>query len=692
MHRNRIRVRPAGGSHLASGTSSMAHMSYDSTNESFRDVRATAPQSAESPFAAQNSHTWNAQSPSLLYGADGSGGGWRYVRRIANLAYSTVSGVFGVLGVKPHGEVKASTDNTASTRAFPYSTAHPNISRISPATPAQSCSGAPPPSDETRVADTIELRRPRRSTAQSSLPPPKPPVSEQAPQTRDAPLSYPSVREAPQCQITVNQYFAAPERSIYPMVFTHPGEPASYRGAPAYPSRASLLTAPSSLQIHAKRPRLASPTAAATELRVRKAPKTVTDNDACDASLSNAPSAIPLGSQENSLTVPIGSLATTRLFGKAKTSNNDDASFSAKPAAPLADVPTAKAPLFGGTATPAAAAAAPNLFVFGSKPAEATSARSVAAAPTFGAPKTNSFVKAGPPAVMPDDSGFAPNADSDDDEKGNDKKTKTENSAPAKAPFSFSTAGAKPTFGAAPPSTGAPANPFSFSAKPAEKADTAAAPTFGAPKTNSFVKAGPPAVMPDDSGFAPNADSDDDEKGNDKKTKTENSAPAKAPFSFSTAGAKPTFGAAPPSTGAPANPFSFSAKPAEKADTAAAPTFGAPKTNSFVKAGPPAVMPDDSGFAPNADSDDDEKGNDKKTKTEGTTSGGSSGAFSFNVNTDRAKPNFGSGFAFGGSSSFGTSTGASGAAANPFSFPNPTPTGAFGASGSTGFSFTTSKK
>ncbi|AYU80764.1 hypothetical protein LdCL_290033000 [Leishmania donovani] len=677
----------------------MAHMSFDGADVPFCDLRAAAPRPAESSFAAPNSHAWSAPSPSSPYDANESGEGWRYVRRIANLAYNTVSGVLGVLHAKPHGEANASTDNNTSAKAFPYPTVHRNTPHTSAAAPAQSYSGAPRPPEETHVADTIELRRPRRSTAQHHVPPPQPPVSEPAPQTRDAPLTYPSAREAPQCQITVNQYFAAPERSIYPMVFAHPDEATTYRRAPAYPSRASLLTVPSSLQVHAKRPRLASPPAAAAESRMRKAPKTATDNDACDASLSNAPSAIPPGSQENSLTVPIGSLATVRLFGKANAFSNDDASVAAKPAAPLADVPTAKAPLFGGTTTPTAAAAAPNLFVFGSKPADTIPARSVPAAPAFGAPKPNSFVKAGPPAVIPDDGAFAPNADSDDDDKGNDKGTRPpkESSAPAKAPFSFSPAGVKPAFGATPPlSTGAPANPFSFSAKPAEKADAPAAPAFGAPKPNSFVKAGPPAVIPDDGAFAPNADSDDDDKGNDKGTRPpkESSAPAKAPFSFSPAGVKPAFGATPPlSTGAPANPFSFSAKPAEKADAPAAPAFGAPKPNSFGKAGPPAVIPDDGAFAPNADSDDDDKGNDKKAKAESATPGGRSGPFSFNLNSNRAKPAFGSGFAFGGSSSLGASTGASGTAANPFSFPNhPTPTESFGASCSPSFSFPTSKK
>ncbi|CBZ23770.1 conserved hypothetical protein [Leishmania mexicana MHOM/GT/2001/U1103] len=579
----------------------MAHMSFDGADVPFCDPRPAAPRPAGSSFAGPNSHTWNAPSPSSPYDANESGEGWRYVRRIANLAYNTVSGVLGVLHVRPHGEVNAFTDNNTSAKAFPYATVHPNTPHISTTTPAQSYSGAPQPSEETHVADTIELRRPRRSTVQYHLPPPQPPVSEPAPQTRDALLAYPSVREPPQCQITVNQYFAAPERSIYPMVFAHPDEAATYRGATAYPSRASLLTSPSSLQVHAKRPRLASPPVAAAESRMRKTPKTATDNDACDASLSNAPSAIPLGSQENSLTVPIGSLATVRLFGKAKTSSNDDASAAAKPSSPLADVPTVKAPLFGGTATPAAVAAAPNSFVFGSKPAGAIPARSAPAAPAFGAPKTNSFVKPGPPAVIADDSGFAPNADSDDDDKGNDRVTK------------------------------------------------------------------PPK---------------------------ESSAPAKAAFSFSPIGVKPTFGATPPlSTGTPANPFSFSAKLAEKADTPTAPAFGAPKTNSFVKPGPPAVIADDSGFAPNADSDDDDKGNDKKAKTESATSGGSSGAFSFNLNSNRAKPAFGSGLSFGGSSSLGASTGASGTASNPFSFPShPTPTGSFGASCTPSFSFTSSKK
>ncbi|CAJ1031164.1 hypothetical protein Q4I30_005763, partial [Leishmania utingensis] len=502
MHRNRIRVRPSGSNHLSSGTNSMQHMSFDGTDESLHNCRAAAPQPAESSFAAHNSQAWHAQSSSLPDDANDSGEAWRYARRIASLAYDTVSGVLGVLRAKPCKEVKMSKDNYIPLKALSSPTVPPNTPHISAATSAQSCCGAQQPSDEAHMADTIELRRPRHSTFQYQALPPQPPVSESAPQMREVPHMHPSMRGSPQYQITVNQYFAAPERDLYPIVFANPDQAAKHSGASAYPSRASLLTVPSSVQGYAKRPRLAFPPAAAEELRVRKAPKTATDTNTLDVSLSNAPSAIPLDSQDNSLTVPIASLAKQRLFGRTKATNKYDAPVTAKPSAPLADAPTAKAPLFGGTATANAAAAPPN-FIFGSKLAETAPARSAPGAPAFGVSKSNSFVKAGPPAVIPDDNGFAPNADSDDDK---DVKSATDNAAPAKTSFSFSPLGTKPTFGAAPPSSaGAPPNPFSFSAKPAEAAPARSAPgapAFGVSKSNSFVKAGPPAVIPDDSGFA----------------------------------------------------------------------------------------------------------------------------------------------------------------------------------------------
>ncbi|XQJ28819.1 hypothetical protein NXY56_004852 [Leishmania guyanensis] len=693
MHRNRIRVRPSGSNHLSSGTNSMQHMSFDGTDESLHNCRAAAPQPAESSFAAHNSQAWHAQSSSLPGDANDSGEAWRYARRIASLAYDTVSGVLGVLRAKPCKEVKMSKDNYTPLKALSSPTVPPNTPHISAATSAQSCCGAQQPSDEAHMADTIELRRPRHSTFQYQALPPQPPVSESAPQMREVPHMHPSMRGSPQYQITVNQYFAAPERDLYPIVFANPDQAAKHSGASAYPSRASLLTVPSSVQGYAKRPRLAFPPAAAEELRVRKAPKTATDTNTLDVSLSNAPSAIPLDSQDNSLTVPIASLAKQRLFGRTKATNKYDAPVTAKPSAPLADAPTAKAPLFGGTATANAAAAPPN-FIFGSKLAEAAPARSAPGAPAFGVSKSNSFVKAGPPAVIPDDSGFAPNADSDDDK---DVKSATDNATPAKTSFSFTPLGTKPTFGAVPPSSaGAPPNPFSFSAKSAEAAPARSAPgapAFGVSKSNSFVKAGPPAVIPDDSGFAPNADSDDDK---DVKSATDNATPAKTSFSFTPLGTKPTFGAVPPSSaGAPPNPFSFSAKSAEAAPARSAPgapAFGVSKSNSFVKAGPPAVIPDDSGFAPNADSDDDTRSNNKRAKAESASPDGGSGAFSFSLSSSLAKPPFGSGLTSAGSPSFGASTGASGTAAKPFSFANPTSTGPFGASYSSGFPFSTSKK
>ncbi|CAJ1031149.1 hypothetical protein, conserved [Leishmania shawi] len=597
MHRNRIRVRPSGSNHLSSGTNSMQHMSFDGTDESLHNCRAAAPQPAESSFAAHNSQAWHAQSSSLPGDANDSGEAWRYARRIASLAYDTVSGVLGVLRAKPCKEVKMSKDNYTPLKALSSPTVPPNTPHISAATSAQSCCGAQQPSDEAHMADTIELRRPRHSTFQYQALPPQPPVSESAPQMREVPHMHPSMRGSPQYQITVNQYFAAPERDLYPIVFANPDQAAKHSGASAYPSRASLLTVPSSVQGYAKRPRLAFPPAAAEELRVRKAPKTATDTNTLDVSLSNAPSAIPLDSQDNSLTVPIASLAKQRLFGRTKATNKYDAPVTAKPSAPLADAPTAKAPLFGGTATANAAAAPPN-FIFGSKLAEAAPARSAPGAPAFGVSKSNSFVKAGPPAVIPDDSGFAPNADSDDDK---DVKSATDNATPAKTSFSFTPLGTKPTFGAVPPSSaGAPPNPFSFSAKSAE-----AAPARSAP---------------------------------------------------------------------------------------GAPAFGVSKSNSFVKAGPPAVIPDDSGFAPNAESDDDTRSNNKRAKAESASPDGGSGAFSFSLSSSLAKPPFGSGLTSAGSPSFGASTGASGTAAKPFSFANPTSTGPFGASYSSGFPFSTSKK
>ncbi|KAG5473911.1 hypothetical protein LSCM1_04546 [Leishmania martiniquensis] len=779
MHRNRIRVRPAGNSNGSSGTRSMPHIDFNGADESFRDLRAAAPRSAESALATPSSHSWDAQSSSALYDANASGEGWRYVRRIASLAYDTVSGVLDVLRARTDGEASASKDNYPPVKALSSPMAPPNTPQLPSATLAQSCAVARQRCSEAHVADTVELRQSRRSAFSHQLPPPHVTVSERAPQARDPPPMPPPVREAPQCQITVNQYFAAPERSIYPLVFANLDQATTCRVSPASQPRVSLLAAPSSVTDHAKRPRLAAP-AAPTESRERKAQKRTAYTDAPQACLGGAPSAIQAGSQENPSTVPIMPRAPARLSGKADAPNGDVGTAPAKSAVSLADTPAPRAPLFGGATTTPAATAAPNAFVFGSKPAAAAPKHSgrAATAPAFGAAKASSFVKPGPPAVISDDSGFAPNADSDD-ERGT--KTSSESAAPAKAPFSFSPIGAKPTFGATSSlSTGAPANPFSFSAKTAEASPASTAPAFGAAKASSFVKPGPPAVISDDSGFAPNADSDD-ERGT--KTSSESAAPAKAPFSFSPIGAKPTFGATSSlSTGAPANPFSFSAKTAEASPASTAPAFGAAKASSFVKPGPPAVISDDSGFAPNADSDDergtktssesaapakapfsfspigakptfgatsslstgapanpfsfsaktaeaspastapafgaakassfvklgppavisddsgfapnadsDDKGHDREAKADSSATGGGSGAFSFRLNAAGAKPPLGRQFAFGGASPFGATASASETAAKPFPT-NPRSTGPLGTPSNLSFTFPSLKQ
>ncbi|KAG5497448.1 hypothetical protein JIQ42_03934 [Leishmania sp. Namibia] len=687
MHRNRIRVRPAGSSNGSNGTRSLPDIDFVGADESFGDRRAAAPRSGDSVLAARESHTWNAQSSSSPHDANNSGEGWRYARRIANLAYDTVSGVLDVLRARAYGEASASKDKCPPVQKVSSSMAPPDKVHIHAANPVQTYSVARQPCDEAHVADTVELRQSRRSAFHHQLPTPQAPASEPAPQTRDAPLVLPPVREAPQCQITVNQYFAAPERSIYPMVFANSDHDSMYRSSPAYPPRVSLLTARPSLQDHAKRPRLAGSPAASAESRARKAPKKTTFADASQASSCSAPSAIPVGSQENSLKVPIASLATARMLGKANAANEDEDPAPAMSAVSLVDMPMTKMPLFSGASTASTAAAAPKAFVFGATPAAVAPKHSVTAAPAFGTAKTSSFVKPGPPAVIPDDSGFAPGADSDDD-KGT--QPSSESAVPTKATFSFSPIGAKPAFGGTSSlATGAPANPFSFSAKPAEATPATAAPAFGTAKMSSFVKPGPPAVIPDDSGFAPGADSDDD-KGT--QPSSESAVPTKATFSFSPIGAKPAFGGTSSlATGAPANPFSFSAKPAEATPATAAPAFGTAKTSSFVKPGPPAVIPDDSGFAPGADSDDD-KGRAKESKADSAGKGGGSGAFSFRLNEGRAKLPSGRDLTFGVSSPFGASAGASGTAAKPFSFSNSASSGPLGVPSAHGFSFATPKQ
>ncbi|KAG5490296.1 hypothetical protein JKF63_00416 [Porcisia hertigi] len=656
MHRDRIRVRPAGGVGPLSGTNSVSHLGLGSLDGSSSDRGAAALRRSESSFVTPSGQGWNAQSLSSESNADRSGEIWRYTRRIANLAYCTVGGIFKGICTISDGKAKTFQDSCASAKAIASPATPPNAHAMYAETPPHDYSAAGQLSEETHKADTIELRQPRHDKLQYQVPQPHRPITGSARQIPEPPLVHPVVQETPQCYITVNQYFTAPERSIYPVVSAHSDQAAMYRGAHSSQSRASLLTAPSPLPSLQKRPRLAISSAAAAVSRVRKAPKVAPETDASQTSLSNAPSAIPLGSQDNSLTVPIASLGTTRLFDNTKLSLNDDAQVSAKFSTPSpVDAPTAKAPLLGVKMAATAATAVSNNFIFGAKSTGGAPARSVPAAPAFGAPKTNPFVKAGPPAVIPDDGGFAPGADSDDDDKGT--KSTAESTAPAKASFSFGPSGSKPTFGATPlPSTGAPVNPFSFSAKPVEAAparSVPAAPAFGAPKTNSFVKAGPPAVIPDDGGFAPGADSDDDDKGT--KSTAESTAPAKASFSFGPSGSKPTFGATPlPSTGAPVNPFSFSAKPVEAAparSVPAAPAFGAPKTNPFVKAGPPAVIPDDGGFAPGADSDDDDKG----TKSTAESTAPAKASFSFGPSG--SKPTFGA-----------TPLPSTGAPVNPFSF------------------------
>ncbi|KAF8276253.1 Nucleoporin NUP98 [Trypanosoma cruzi] len=202
--------------------------------------------------------------------------------------------------------------------------------------------------------------------------------------------------------------------------------------------------------------------------------------------------------------------------------------------------------------------------------------------PNQGIVRSGGFVRSGPPAVVPEDDGFAPNAGSDDE----GPKKPSNASAPPK-PFSLGTGSlsAKPT-----PGTGlnsapvASSNPFSFgnSSGGAAPADKPAAPSnsFGvvvskgltvqggnSAGSGGFVRSGPPAVVPEDDGFAPNAGSDDE----GPKKPSNASAPPK-PFSLGTGSlsAKPA-----PGTGlnsapvASSNPFSFGnssggAAPADK--------------------------------------------------------------------------------------------------------------------------------
>ncbi|KAF5225218.1 hypothetical protein ECC02_001764 [Trypanosoma cruzi] len=224
--------------------------------------------------------------------------------------------------------------------------------------------------------------------------------------------------------------------------------------------------------------------------------------------------------------------------------------------------------------------------------------------PNQGIVRSGGFVRSGPPAVIPEDDGFAPNAGSDDE----GPKKPSIASAPPK-PFSLGTGSlpAKPAPGTGPNSApAAPSNPFSFGnssggAAPADKpaapsnpfsfgnssggaapADKPAAPSnsFGvvvskgltvqggnSAGSGGFVRSGPPAVIPEDDGFAPNAGSDDE----GPKKPSIASAPPK-PFSLGTGSlpAKPAPGTGPNSAPvAPSNPFSFGnnsggAAPADK--------------------------------------------------------------------------------------------------------------------------------
>eukprot|EP00796_Vickermania_ingenoplastis_P002346 gene2346-1475_t len=266
-----------------------------------------------------------------------------------------------------------------------------------------------------------------------------------------------------------------------------------------------------------------------------------------------------------------------------------------------------------GSGVPAAPSKAP--FSFGA-PSSAPGSTTLGSGDAKAAPPSNGFFKKGPPAVIPDDSGFAPNA-GDEDDKGSDKPS-TQPAAAAKPGFAFG-ASSGASSAPSPFGSGAPAAPskapFSFGAPSSAPGST----TLGsgdakaAPPSNGFFKKGPPAVIPDDSGFAPNA-GDEDDKGSDKPS-TQPAAAAKPGFAFgapSGASSAPSpFGSGAPAAPSKA-PFSFGAPSSAPGST----TLGsgdakaAPPSNGFFKKGPPAVIPDDSGFAPNA-GDEDDKGSDK---------------------------------------------------------------------------------
>lgn len=692
MYRDRIRVRPASGR-----PSLDPYGSLDSD-----DYAVHRSSAAPTTFAASVNDSQRAEATSsfqpYVEGEEGSEG-LRYARRIAQLAYDTVSSVFGAFrGKSGDGESMNENGDFSAAPLPPPQAAALASPAVPPNTPytAATSAAAPTGADISRAetaggrfADTIERRQPRPYDyhRDASNPPPPPPSQYQQQQQqrwqedgyRAADVAavprVVSLREAPQYQITVNQYFAAPERSAYPIVATAPTYVAPRpRATLDYQPRVSLLTVPSAVRPQPKRERsnTAEKETSAVQQPAAKVAKTAEPfMAASDISLSNAPSAIPHGSPDNSLTVPISVTGgSAALFGKAKA---------------------ADAPLFGPKPTAPAAPA----FTFGAKPTTTTAA-STTTAPAA-APATGGFVKAGPPAVIADDDGFASNADSGD-EKGEEKKAAAP-AAPAKPAFSFSASTLKPAFtGATTTPTAAatapaassqapPANPFSFSPKPAEKPATAAAPpAASAPKMNGFFKTGPAAVIPDDSGFAPNADSDGED--GDKAPAKAESAPAAASkppaFSFNIGNAAPAFGsnngttptsaAAPPAS--PPKAFSFAPKPAD-----AAPASTTPFPNSFVKAGPAAVIPDDSSFAPNADSDDDNDnatGGAKRSRSDGAAPAPApaSSPFSFTASASAAKPTFGSGGATFGSPSgpsaptfsFGAPATTSESPANPFKF------------------------
>ncbi|KPA80684.1 hypothetical protein ABB37_04861 [Leptomonas pyrrhocoris] len=735
MFRDRIRVRPAGGRPSFGSRDVLADDGMD--GEDGRPYRRQGA-AADNAFASSLnfSHRGEASS-SADFAAAPSGEAWPYACRVARLALDTVSSVFGALGTRAGDEAKVHDGFAGTTAVLRSAAAPPTLSSptVPPNTPYDANVATPPTSHfhcapsaegaysaepaEGRPSGLIERRSARgyaHDYSSARVPLRDQPAMDQ-PNVAAAPRAAgsvyfsppPSVREAPQYQITVNQYFAAPERSAYPVVATAPSYLEPRRStAVGYRPRVSLLTVPSAIHPHTKRERSttsATATTRASEALAAKAAKTTSTAaavNALDVSLSNAPSAIPLGSPENSLTVPIsfaGSGGSAPLFGRAKKAEE---SAPAKPAE--------SGPLFGAkSATPVTPA-----FVFGAKPAATTTtATTPASAQPFGG-----FVKKGPPAVVADDYGFAPNADDGDADDSKNKDADSATTAAKPLGFSFHASGLKPAFAspgttttattASAPAKAAPLpNPFSFSPKPKEKTgdappasttDSATTSASAAPKGNGFVKAGPPAVMPDDDGFASGADSDDEDEAN-APAKTE-SATATKPlgFTFNSASFKPAFnsGSPPPST-AP-KPFSFAAKPAETAAPPAAP-FG-----SFVKAGPPAVMPDDSGFASNADSGgEDGEDNVKKTKTDTATR--ATAPFSFSANaTGVAKPAFGTGGTTFGSSSTpvnnssspftfaaaASSPSSAEAPANPFKFtPSPTagsPSAAtFGSTGSSPF-------